>query len=67
MTTILPSFQHRLTIAATLFFGLSALPSLAWADNPIVQTNYTSDPAPMVSDGRIYLITTHDENVDGQP
>jgi arabinoxylan arabinofuranohydrolase len=67
MTTILPSFQHRLTIAATLFCSLSALPSLAWADNPIVQTNYTSDPAPMVSDGRIYLITTHDENVAGQP
>jgi hypothetical protein len=39
----------------------------ALADNPIVQTNYTSDPAPMVSNGRIYLITTHDENVAGQP
>ena len=37
------------------------------ADNPIVQTNYTSDPAPMVSDGRVYLITTHDENAAGQP
>jgi arabinoxylan arabinofuranohydrolase len=41
--------------------------SAARADNPIVQTNYTSDPAPMVSDGRIYLITTHDENAAGQP
>ena len=39
----------------------------ARADNPIVQTNYTSDPAPMVYSGRIYLITTHDENVAGQP
>ena len=37
------------------------------ADNPIVQTNYTSDPAPMVSDGKVYLVTTHDENVAGQP
>jgi hypothetical protein len=37
------------------------------ADNPIVQTNYTSDPAPMVYDGTMYLITTHDENVAGQP
>jgi len=39
----------------------------ARADNPIVQTNYTSDPAPMVSNGQIYLITTHDENTAGQP
>jgi hypothetical protein len=42
-------------------------PEVSFADNPIVQTNYTSDPAPMVSNGRIYLITTHDENVAGQP
>jgi hypothetical protein len=41
--------------------------SRAFADNPIVQTNYTSDPAPMVSNGQVYLITTHDENVAGQP
>ena len=32
-----------------------------------MQTNYTSDPAPMVSKGRVYLITTHDENAAGQP
>ena len=43
------------------------LPAGARADNPIVQTNYTSDPAPMVSNGRVYLITTHDENAAGQP
>ncbi len=41
--------------------------SRSFADNPIVQTNYTSDPAPMVSNGQVYLITTHDENVAGQP
>ena len=34
--------------------------SPSFADNPIVQTNFTSDPAPMVSNGRVYLITTHD-------
>ena len=32
-----------------------------------MQTNYTSDPAPMVSNGQVYLITTHDENSAGQP
>ena len=46
---------------------LLLVPVEARGDNPIVQTNYTSDPAPMVSNGRIYLITTHDENTAGQP
>jgi MYXO-CTERM domain-containing protein len=41
--------------------------SASRADNPIVQTNYTSDPAPFVHDGTMYLVTTHDENAAGQP
>ncbi len=32
------------------------------ADNPIVQTIYTADPAPMVHDGVCYVYTTHDED-----
>ncbi|XXT25573.1 family 43 glycosylhydrolase [Sorangium sp. So ce429] len=32
------------------------------AENPIVQTIYTADPAPMVHDGTLYLYTTHDED-----
>jgi len=32
------------------------------AQNPIVQTNYTADPAPMVYNGKVYLYTTHDED-----
>ena len=31
------------------------------AQNPIVQTCYTSDPAPMVHKGTLYLYTGHDE------
>lgn len=40
-----------------------ALLAPAWleAQNPIVQTCYTSDPAPMVHDGTLYLYTGHDE------
>ena len=30
-------------------------------NNPIVQTCFTTDPAPMVYDGRFYLYTGHDE------
>ncbi len=37
--------------------------SLCQADNPIVQTLYTADPAPMVHDGVCYLYTSHDEDV----
>lgn len=33
------------------------------ADNPIVQTIYTADPAPLVHDGTVYLYTSHDEDV----
>jgi MYXO-CTERM domain-containing protein len=54
--------------AALLSIGAAELcPPAAFADNPIVQTNYTSDPAPMVSGGTMYLVATHDENVAGQP
>ena len=32
-------------------------------ENPIIQTNYTADPAPMVYNGRLYLYADHDEDV----
>lgn len=32
------------------------------AQNPIVQTNYTADPAPMVYNDKVYLYTSHDED-----
>ena len=32
------------------------------AQNPIVQTCFTTDPAPLVHDGRMYVYTGHDEN-----
>lgn len=34
----------------------------ARADNPIIQTIYTADPAPLVFNGRVYLYTGHDED-----
>ncbi len=38
------------------------LPFVIVAQNPIVQTNYTADPAPMVHNGTVYLYTSHDED-----
>jgi hypothetical protein len=52
--------------ALLALFGLALLaivvPSPARADNPIVQTIYTADPAPLVYNGRVYLYTGHDED-----
>jgi len=42
---------------------VTLIPSSARADNPIVQTNYTADPAPLVHEGRLFLYTSHDEDV----
>ncbi|MDD6028910.1 MAG: family 43 glycosylhydrolase [Bacteroidales bacterium] len=39
-----------------------ALPMMAEAQNPIVQTCFTSDPAPMVAGDRLYVYTGHDED-----
>jgi len=33
-----------------------------WAANPIIQTNFTADPAPLVHDGVVYLYASHDED-----
>ncbi len=60
-------FQRKLFIAAPLFCLLATYSSVSRADNPIVQTNFTSDPAPFVDNGTVYLVTTHDENVAGTP
>jgi arabinoxylan arabinofuranohydrolase len=59
--------QRKFVIAAPLFCIVASYSAASLADNPIVQTNYTSDPAPMVDGETMYLVTTHDENVAGQP
>ena len=42
--------------------GLCLAASAAMAQNPFVQTWFTSDPAPMVHDGTLYVYTGHDED-----
>lgn len=41
---------------------LKILPDNLSAQNPIVQTCFTTDPAPMVQDGILYVYTGHDED-----
>ncbi|RCX14834.1 dockerin type I repeat protein [Anaerobacterium chartisolvens] len=49
-------------ILVFLFMAFIFLPTLGYADNPIVQTLYTADPAPMIYDGTCYVYTSHDED-----
>jgi arabinoxylan arabinofuranohydrolase len=44
-----------ITIIAMVPFGIMA-------QNPIIQTYFTADPAPMVHNGTVYLYTSHDED-----
>jgi len=48
-------------IPFVLLFAM--LSTVTFAQNPVIQTNYTADPAPMVHNGTVYLYTTHDEDV----
>jgi arabinoxylan arabinofuranohydrolase len=57
-------FKFKMLRTALVALGLVLLPAArAFADNPIVQTSYTADPAPVVYDGRLYVYTSHDEDV----
>ncbi|MFA6812295.1 MAG: glycoside hydrolase family 43 protein [Bacteroidaceae bacterium] len=41
---------------------LKITPFTVFAQNPIIQTKYTADPAPMVYNDTLYLYTSHDED-----
>lgn len=47
-------------LSLSFLLALAATPGIA--QNPIIQTKYTADPAPMVYNDTIFLYTTHDED-----
>src|SRR5436305_14391714 len=51
-----------LLCVAGLLAVMGLFAPVARADNPIVQTIYTADPAPLVYNGRVYLYADHDED-----
>lgn len=61
-TSLLNSLPTTLGLALSVGI-LTLRPTVAYADNPIVQTSYTADPAPMVHEGKLYLYTSHDEDM----
>src|SRR6187402_3389354 len=52
--------KHIYKIVTILIIILNC--TMGKAQNPIVQTNYTADPAPMVYNGKVFLYTSHDED-----
>lgn len=50
----------------TGIFVTLSIAAICHAAAPIIQTSFTSDPAPLVSDGVVYLYTGHDED-DASP
>ncbi len=54
---------RRFAVTALFACATSMRAHVALADNPIVQTSYTADPAPMIYSGTLYLYTSHDEDV----
>ncbi|MFW5753278.1 MAG: glycoside hydrolase family 43 protein [Marinilabiliaceae bacterium] len=48
-------------ILSLILIGVLGLTGIE-AQNPIIQTKFTADPAPLVHDGTLYLYTTHDED-----
>ncbi|KAG7039406.1 carbohydrate-binding protein [Colletotrichum scovillei] len=57
---MMSSYIRQVSLLVATLWGCV---QFAQADNPIVQTIYTADPAPIVFDNRVYLFTGHDENV----
>jgi arabinoxylan arabinofuranohydrolase len=49
-------------IATSLLVLGTLLNSIVQADNPIVQTYFTADPAPIVYNDRLYVFLDHDNN-----
>ncbi|NLY42933.1 MAG: family 43 glycosylhydrolase, partial [Clostridiaceae bacterium] len=49
-----------ISIMTVIFIISTLFTPASLADNPIIQTNYTADPAPIVYDDTVYLYTGHD-------
>src|SRR6185295_16304565 len=57
--------RSRAASVAALAVALSATVSVipvCLADNPIIQTKFTADPAPLVYNDTLYLYTSHDDD-----
>src|SRR4051794_19436304 len=49
-------------LVASVGIAVGSLVQVALADNPIIQTIYSADPAPFVYDNTVWLFADHDED-----
>src|ERR1035441_6134101 len=49
-------------VARSVRAAAATMGTICLADNPVVQTKFTADPAPIVVGDTVYLITSHDED-----
>jgi len=54
--------MKKMDIRILIVVLVAGLGTLCYADNPIIQTKYTADPAPLVYNDTVYLYTSHDED-----
>jgi len=56
------TLKYENAIVIVLSLLAIVVPITSMSQNPVIQTNFVADPAPMVHDGTVYLYTTHDED-----
>ena len=54
--------MNKLIKIFIVILGITFLHFSGKAQNPIIQTKYTADPAPMVYHDTVFLYTSHDED-----
>ncbi len=54
--------RRKMRLFCTTVLGIYSLANIGYAQNPIIQTKFTADPAPMVYNDTVFLYTTHDED-----
>jgi len=62
MQSLIKNIQIRILVKSTVVIVTSFIGTICFADNPIIQTKYTADPAPMVYNDTVFLFTSHDED-----
>jgi len=62
MQNSIKTIQIRRFVTSAAVFASSFIATKVYADNPVIQTQYTADPAPMVYNDTVFLYTSHDED-----
>jgi len=57
-----PTIMKKICNVVQLFLCLMAVTATALGQNPVIQTRYTADPAPLVYHDTVFLYTSHDED-----